>query len=167
MNILFIEDDPELSKNAVIQLEEHGNAVTPVSDLASARAVLENPNQPIKLVIADHQLPDGMGIPFVEEMKVAHPGCIFIVVSGMLTSKDIVRLDQAGIPFFHKPLLYGKIVDEYRRLAALQAPVRAQEPEAPEPLTEVEPTEKPSSEVEATEPQKKKKWFGLFGGDHK
>ena len=40
MNILFVEDDLELSKNAVIQLEQHGNVVRPVFDLESARAVI-------------------------------------------------------------------------------------------------------------------------------
>ena len=172
MNILFIEDDIELSKNAVFQLEGRGNTVRPVFDLVSARAVLADPEAKIQLVIADHQLPDGLGIPFVIKMKMVYPQCFFIVVSGLLTSQDMERLDEAGITYYQKPLLYGKIVDEYRRAHAQRTPVvkapegaeSAEGADAEESAAEVVP-EAPleaKPDAEAASPAKPKKRFGLF-----
>ena len=165
MNILFVEDDLELSKNAVIQLEQHGNVVRPVFDLESARAVMADPDEKIQMVISDHQLPDGLWVPFVIEMKGLYSQCLFIVVSGCLNSRDIVALDQHEIAYYHKPLLYGKIIDEYRRKHALKAPVPVVE-EVVEQVEDIEelPVSAAEPKTEAPQAKLRKKWFGLFGG---
>ncbi len=72
MNVLFIEDEEDLSASGVLQMETHGCKVTPAYDLAEARELLES-GQQFKLVIADHRLPDGLGIQFVAEMKMPEP----------------------------------------------------------------------------------------------
>ncbi|MGB0257322.1 MAG: response regulator [Coraliomargarita sp.] len=160
MNVLFIEDEEDLSASGVLQMETHNCKVTPAYDLAEARELLES-EQLFQLVIADHRLPDGLGIQFVAEMKELYPKVQFVVVSGCLSDEDVVRLKELGIPSYRKPLLYSKIVDKLRRELAMRAPVNIS---APEPAVE-EP--EPTAEVVQPEPEeapapKKKKFFGLF-----
>lgn len=129
MNILFIEDEKELAAIAVAQMELKGYTVFPAYDIAEARAVLDDSERPVHFVIADHRLPDGMGIQFVIELKETLPRCKCAVVSGCLTDRDIEQLVEHTIPYYHKPLLYGKVIDELRRAHAAQA-LDYREPEA-------------------------------------
>ncbi len=160
MNVLFIEDEEDLSASGVLQMGAHGCQVTPAYDLAQARELLES-GQKFRLVIADHRLPDGLGIQFVAEMKELYPKVQFVVVSGCLSDEDVVKLDEIQIPSYRKPLLYSKIVDKLRRDLVMNAPVA--EP-TPPPETEAAgeaPASEPEAESETPEP-KRKKFFGLF-----
>jgi DNA-binding NtrC family response regulator len=168
MNILFIEDERDLRESGVAQLEFHNYTVYPVSNLAEAREILENPSMPVHLVIADHNLPDGEGVQFVIEIKDQYPDCSFMVASGCLTSSNTKLLDESEIPYFHKPLLYGKIVDKFRRAHLMSAPcstVASEASQASEVLSEV-PADRVIEEVTdptaESQPPKRKKWFGLF-----
>lgn len=100
MNILFVEDEKDLSAVAVEQMETKGHRVIPVYDIAMAKDAILDVHHKIQVVIADHQLPDGQGIQFVEESRQEHPHLLFAVVSGCLTTDDEMRLQEQGIPFF-------------------------------------------------------------------
>lgn len=150
MNILFIEDDCELRGTGVVQLESHGYVVYPVTDLVEARAVIENPAMPVKLVIADQHLPDGQVIHFIIELKSQFPDCMYVVVSDCLMDQNIRELQEYEIPYYQKPLLYYRLVEELRLEHLLSAPHGVRELESPAPP----PLHKGSS---------RKRWFGLFG----
>lgn len=143
MNILFIEDEKELAATGVAQLELKGYTVFPAYDLAEAKVVLEDPERQIHYVIADHRLPDGMGIEFVSKLKETSPRCKCAVVSGCLSEQDIQKLVERKIPYYHKPLLYGKVIDELRRTHAALAPEHM-EPEPKEEATKT-PTKEQKS----------------------
>ena len=154
MNILFIEDENELRDIGVAQLE-HRYTVYPVSNLTDARAIMNNPAMPVHLVLADHRLPDGQGVQFVIEMKEQFPKCQYVIVSGCLTTEDMEQLDEDEIPYFHKPLLYGKVVEEFRRKhlsRMLDKKVVSEEPSVAATDEAPSPESKP----------KTKKWFGFL-----
>lgn len=160
MNILFIEDERELREMGVAQLELHNYIVYPVSNLEAARAIMVNPSMPVHLVVADHRLPDGQGVDFVIEMKEQFPDCMYTIVSGCLTDDNISVLEENGIPYHRKPLLYGKVVEAFRREHLAKVPVKEPTPEAPiEDEDEAEAAGENSGESEAP---KRNKWFGLF-----
>ena len=174
MNILFIEDERELRESGVAQLELHRYTVYPVSNLVEAREIMDDPATPVHLVIADHCLPDGQGVQFVIEMKELFPKCQYVIVSGCLTDANISELKEKEIPYFVKPLLYGKVVEEFRRKHLLKGAAKEPLPEAAdgdgaakEPLPEAADgdgaAEASSDAADATpESSKEKKWFGLF-----
>ena len=178
MNILFIEDERELRESGVAQLELHRYTVYPVSNLADARAVMEDPAMPVHLVLADQSLPDGQGIQFVIEMKKQFPHCMYTIISGCLTDANTSLLDEEEIPYFRKPLLYGNVVEEFRRKHLLRAPTKEVLPEEPSAEAEAacdesgavdaaaETGDAAAEAVEAPSPEpespKQKKWFGLF-----
>jgi response regulator of citrate/malate metabolism len=157
MNILLIEDELKLAAAAVLQLEMRGHTVYPVYDLLSACKVMLDESRMVDLIIADHHLPDGFSIQFVIEMQDEYPHCQSAIVSGCLTDKDISTLQEYEIPYFHKPFLYTKILEELRRSHALMAPNWTPPPaEGAEANEPVEPVE------EAADPTNKKKILGLF-----
>jgi len=121
MNILFIEDEKDLAVTGVAQLELRGYTVFPAYDIAEAQAVLDDPERSVHFVITDHRLPDGLGIQFVIDMRESFPRSKCAVVSGCLTSQDIEKLEAHKIPYYHKPLLYGKVIDDLRRMHASNA----------------------------------------------
>jgi DNA-binding NtrC family response regulator len=121
MNILFIEDEKELAATGVAQLELKGYTVFPAYDLAEAEALLADPERNIHFLITDHRLPDGLGIQFVIQVKESLPKCKCAVVSGCLTPKDVANLEARKIPYYHKPLLYGNVIDDLRRMHGAQA----------------------------------------------
>jgi two-component system response regulator PilR (NtrC family) len=148
MNILFIEDERDLQASGVMQLELKGHKVYPTSDLAESRALLSDQEMTIDLIISDHRLPDGLGVQFVIEIRELYPDCRCVIVSGCLTPKDIEELKAHQIPYYRKPLLYARVLDEMRKKPSAATPVRM----SPEPEAEAEP------EV----PEKKKKRFGFW-----
>mgnify|MGYP000040971335 FL=1 len=159
MNLLFIEDERNLLELGVAQLERH-NTVYPASNLVDARAIMENPAMLVHLVVADHRLTDGQGIEFVIEMKAIFPDCMYTIVSGCLTDSDVSKLDENEISYHHKPLLYGKIAEEFRREHLMKAPCCEAVAEAPCGL--VEEIKAPIAELVGAEVPKRKKWFGLL-----
>ena len=174
MNILFIEDERELREVGVAQLELHNYTVYPVSNLDAARAIMVNPSMPVHLVVADHRLPDGQGVDFVIEMKEQFPDCMYTIVSGCLTDENVSALEGNGIPYHRKPLLYGQVVEAFRREHLAKVPMKEPTPETPiEDEAKAEAKAKAKAENEAKdeaacensgEPEapKRKKWFGLF-----
>lgn len=158
MNILFIEDERELREGGVSQLESHGHTVYPVSNLVIARDVMEKPTMLVDLVIADHSLPDGQGIHFVVDMKAQFPKCLYAIVSGCLTEQDMHILKTQQIPYYSKPLLYGKVVEELRRKHLMQAPCRLES--ADQSTKSIAAAGEVSTAPTKTE--QRKKWFGLF-----
>lgn len=121
MNILFIEDEKDLAATGIAQLELKGYTVYPAYDIADAQAVLDDPERRVDFIIADHRLPDGMGIQFLIDIKQSFPLCKCAIVSACLTDKNIETLKALKIPYYHKPLLYGKVIDELRRELSVQA----------------------------------------------
>lgn len=114
MNILFLEDEVELSAIGVEQLRNLGHTVYPALDLSEAREIVEEHWQSIHLIIADHRLPDGAGIDYLMEVKQLYPRIKLAVVSGCLSSADEETLKMAEIPYFTKPLLYRQVMQKLR-----------------------------------------------------
>ncbi|MEO0794620.1 MAG: response regulator [Verrucomicrobiota bacterium] len=137
MNIIFLEDEVELSAIGVEQLRKLGHTVHPALNLADARELVDENWQTIHLIIADHRLPDGAGIDYLMEVKERYPRIKLAVVSGCLTPVDEEMLDEAGIPYFTKPLLYRQVIQKLRQHYMMHTrppvPPRATMPPSPLP----------------------------------
>ena len=170
MNILFIEDEHELAMMGAAQLELKGYTVFQAFDLAQAQAILDDPDYTVHYVITDHRLPDGMGVQFVIDIQGAFSAGRCAVVSACLTSADIEKLDANEIPYYHKPLLYGNVIDDLRRRQMSKArdyvkpPTPPPTPEPPPPHTSTlsEAIEEPSRQPEQFIVPARRKRFKLF-----
>ena len=155
MHILFIEDEEELNKLATEELTLMGHSVHSVTRIEDAKAYFEQNAEKIDLIIADHRLPDGHGIDFVIEAKKAHPKLKVSIVSGCLVDRNIQSLEQAGIPYFAKPLLYSSVLRELTKPKP-GAPIVVKETE--------EPVEVEEEVIEPPAPPAKKSFFSSLLG---
>ena len=112
MNVLLLEDEPELSAVAREQLELRGHKVYPADKVALAREILTDEDVLIDVLIADQDVPDGFGARFAIEAKGMKPHIKVAVVSGRLSIDDIEELEGHGIVYFGKPSLYASIVED-------------------------------------------------------
>ncbi|NDV61810.1 response regulator [Puniceicoccales bacterium CK1056] len=112
MNILLVEDEPELSQIACETIEGMGHKVKVVAGVEDAIAALEDETQALDLMIADHRLPDGWGVALCLQCKVKFPQVRVAVVSGCLTDENIELLDEYKIPYWKKPVLYSTVMRE-------------------------------------------------------
>ena len=115
MNVLLLEDEPELSDLARAQLEAQGYTVFQAYTLVEAREILEAHEVPIDVFIADHDVPGGAGSRLAIQVKGMSRDIRVVVVSGRLNIQDVEELEAHGIDYFNKPLLYAEIVDELIR----------------------------------------------------
>lgn len=112
MNVLLLEDEPELSAVACEQIESRGHQVFPALDIAHARAILEDESLNIDILIADQKVPDGNGSLFAIETKAMPRNIKVVVVSGQLSGSDVEQLKDNGVNYYNKPSLYSDIVEE-------------------------------------------------------
>jgi len=156
MHILFIEDEEELNQLATEELTLMGHSVHSVTRMEGAKAYFEQNSEKIDLIIADHRLPDGQGIDFVIEAKKINPKLKVSIVSGCLVDKEIQSLEQVGIPYFPKPLLYSSVLRELTKPRP-GAPIVIKEPE--ESAGDVE-----TEDSESSAPPPKKGFFSSLLG---
>lgn len=112
MNVLLLEDEPELSAVACEQIESRGHQVFSALDIAHARAILKDDNVHIDILIADQEVPDGNGTLFAIETKSMTRGIKVVVVSGLLSSEDVKQLKSHNVDYYNKPSLYSEIVED-------------------------------------------------------
>lgn len=115
MNVLLLEDEPELSAVACEQIESRGHKVYPALDIAHARAIIEDANIEIDILIADQLVPDSNGALFAIETKDMPHGIKVVVVSGQLSGSDVQNLETNGVDYYGKPSLYADIVEDLIR----------------------------------------------------
>ncbi len=133
MKILFIEDQEELNAIGSIQLEDLGHEVFSVFSVWEARDIYAKHKDELDFIIADHRLPDGLGIAFLEVLR--ESGCTIpcAVVSGCLTLDEQEDLERQGLPFFLKPVLYSDVLAQLMRK---HAPAAAPAPPPAAPVAE-------------------------------
>lgn len=168
MNILFIEDEKDLLETAIVQLERKNHCIFPAATIAEARKILEDESNAVNLVITDHRLPDGLGIQFAIEIQKTYPSTKSAIVSGCLIPEDIAELEAHGLHYFHKPLLYTKVVESIRKHYALRTYVvtpSEQQQQQQRAEDEINADADDSLGTEVSElPVPKKRLWGLFGG---
>ncbi len=112
MNVLLLEDEPELSAVACEQIETRGHKVFPAFDIAHAKSILEDESINIDILVADQQVPDGNGSLFAIETKGMSSGIKVVVVSGLLSGSDVEQLQAHDVDYYNKPSLYSDIVED-------------------------------------------------------
>lgn len=96
-NILFVDDEPEITFMAKKMLENLGYKVTIKSD--SISAIEEFRNDPVKysLLITDQNMPKLTGTELASSMKKINPGLKVIIITGYSDNLSDDTLTQIGI----------------------------------------------------------------------
>lgn len=111
MNILVIEDEPDIRKNLEYNLSREGFTVTTSSSLSEAESIL-NSNK-FSLILLDLMLPDGSGLDLCKKMK-SNPETDAIPII-ILTAKDdevdkVVGFELGADDYVTKPFSIRELI---------------------------------------------------------
>ena len=103
VDVLLVEDDPDLRQLLLEELEDAGHRSTACSGIQDARAFLQA--QLPQLIVSDLRLPDGNGLTLLENVKQLplKPGFIAITAFGTI-DQAVDALKRGADDFLTKPL---------------------------------------------------------------
>jgi signal transduction histidine kinase/ActR/RegA family two-component response regulator len=96
-NILFVDDEPEITFMAKKMLENLGYKVTIKSDSLSAFEVFKNEPEKYSLLVTDQNMPKLSGTELAFSMKKINPGLKVIIITGYSDNLSDETLTQVGI----------------------------------------------------------------------
>ncbi len=117
INLLLVEDEPNVAEMLKLNLEAEGYGVVHAKDLSSARLAI---TQNISLIVLDVMLPDGNGMDFAAELREQSLRLPILMLTAMDTTDDIVTgLESGADDYLCKPFkldeLLGRISALLRR----------------------------------------------------
>lgn len=113
MNILLIDDEPEICLLLRAILARQGHASTSVHSLADARRSLEHGRY--DGVFLDVNLPDGKGYELIPELKARYPHIRVIVISAMDQERPGAMNAGADL-FLPKPMDLRTILESLKEV---------------------------------------------------
>lgn len=119
MHILIIEDEGDISLILNLMLKKQDIEIDHVTTIAKATAFLQQ--QKPDIVIMDNQLPDGLGINYIKEIKSTYPLIKIIMITGSADTTDKETALKNGAAFFlTKPFTKEQIQNSLESVAGYQ-----------------------------------------------
>jgi len=98
LKVLIIDDEPDICFLLKNILEKKGLDVQYVNRLADAKHALQS--RETSLVFLDNHLPDGLGIDFLNYLKLHYPNLKIIMVTAHDSPEDRKKAVQRGVDIF-------------------------------------------------------------------
>lgn len=119
MNILIIEDEGDISLILNLMLKKEDVEIEHVTTLANAATFLKD--QSPDIVIIDNQLPDGLGLEYIKEIKSSYPLIKIIMITGNTDTTDKATALQNGADIFlAKPFTKEQIQAAIENVSSLK-----------------------------------------------
>jgi len=119
MNILIIEDEGDISLILNLMLKKEDIEIEHVTTLANAATFLKE--QSPDIVIIDNQLPDGLGLEYIKEIKNSYPLIKIIMITGNTDTTDKATALQNGADIFlAKPFTKEQIQAAIENVSSLK-----------------------------------------------
>ena len=125
MNVLVVDDDPELCELVETALERDGHAVSAAGSLAQSRVALGKGIPDV--VVLDLGLPDGSGIELCEELRARgiEVPVLILTASGEVSAR-VQGLDAGADDYLVKPFAVAELRARVRALGRRrERPVKA------------------------------------------
>ncbi len=111
MNILVIEDEPDIRKTLEYNISQEGHTVLTVGSLHDAEKILQS--QSLSLILLDLMLPDGSGLDFCRKLKTNSKTESIPVI--ILTAKDdevdrVVGFELGADDYVTKPFSVRELI---------------------------------------------------------
>ena len=119
MNILIIEDEGDISLILNLMLKKEDIEIEHVTTLANAATFLKE--QSPDIVIIDNQLPDGLDLEYIKEIKSNYPLIKIIMITGNTDTTDKATALQNGADIFlAKPFTKEQIQAAIENVSSLK-----------------------------------------------
>jgi DNA-binding NtrC family response regulator len=108
VRVLVVDDEVDLLLPIAQSLSQDGFEVVTAIDISTARQALSHIS--VDILCLDVDMPDGDGLDFLEEVRLAAPDLPAIVMSGNASSERRLRAAQLGVEsFLAKPFGFRKL----------------------------------------------------------
>lgn len=138
--VLIVDDDAAIRELLAISLGRRGYQVL-TADTVNAALAMVATDRP-ELVLMDFQLPDGDGLAALQQIKLMHPPCSVIMVTGHGSEELAVTLMKAGASeYLLKPFDMRTLtdrVDAVRKLREIELANQALQAEREQLLLQIE-----------------------------
>jgi DNA-binding response OmpR family regulator len=115
VRILLLEDDAETSEAVAFGLEANAYAVNAVSDVASAKAALNQYS--FDAAILDVMIPGGSGYDVLDALRAEQKGVAVLVLTARDTLEDRVEgLDRGADDYLIKPFAFTELLARLRAI---------------------------------------------------
>ena len=112
--VLVVDDEPFVRQSLQDMLQGEGLRVVAAEDPRAARKLLAS--EPVDLVLADLQMPQGGGLALLDEVAAQGAGLPVIVITGVGTIASAVAAMKAGaFDFLQKPIDPGQLLLQIQR----------------------------------------------------
>lgn len=112
--VLIVEDEGEMCLLLNIILDDKAMELDHVKTLQSASEYLKKERPSV--VILDNQLPDGLGVDFINYLKLYYPQVRIIMISGYGASAKDVALENGADAFLEKPFTKEQLYSTLEQL---------------------------------------------------
>ncbi len=118
-HILVVEDEPHLAFGIKFNLEKNGYRVTNVGDGPAALAKVDDPTDPVDLVVLDIMLPGMSGYAVCEAIRANHWSLPILFLSARTLSEDRTRgFDVGADQYMMKPFDLEELFSRVKNLLA-------------------------------------------------
>lgn len=93
--VLVVDDESSIRTALFRSLEKKGHQVLTASSLAEAETLAAT-EKGLDVVLVDLRLPDGTGLDLMSHLKVSHPSCQFLLLTGFGSIENAVEATKRG-----------------------------------------------------------------------
>jgi CheY-like chemotaxis protein len=125
--VLVVDDEPNLVELiGEVVGKTMGCRIVSAASVAQARKILAS--QPIELLVADLNLPDGDGMSLLPALREHQPGASAIVITGSPSMDDAIDAFRGGaVDFVPKPFTHSHLIERVSTALERQAILARQE----------------------------------------
>jgi DNA-binding NtrC family response regulator len=114
VDLLVVDDDPELLNALRRRLERLGHAVTLASTVEQALDVLEH--SPVRVLLTDLRIGDRMGLDLLEALPTVSPRTRAVLMSGDIEAHErVLALELGATRVLSKPFAVGELEEALRQ----------------------------------------------------
>jgi DNA-binding NtrC family response regulator len=110
LNVLIVDDEPEIRELLVEYFRDHGFETATAGDGRAAISALERDPARYRLIITDLQMPGADGLAVVRAAKAANPSCYVVIITGYASLDSAIQAVRLGAyDYLTKPFSMGQI----------------------------------------------------------
>ena len=106
LNVLVVDDEPEIRELLVEYFRDHGCETATAGDGRAAIAALERDPARYRLIVTDLQMPGADGLAVLRAAKAANPSCYVVIITGYASLDSAIQAVRLGAyDYLTKPCL--------------------------------------------------------------
>jgi DNA-binding NtrC family response regulator len=119
VGILIVDDESLIRWSLAQTLIDHNYTVMEAGDGKQALAVLENPTEPVEVVMLDYRLPDTNGLQLLAAIRGVSPGSRVVMMTAYGTAEVVAEALRLGaVCVVNKPIEMQDVADIVSRARA-------------------------------------------------